>query len=279
MPTRNVTVPVNKEVLLAKGIVPEKSADRILDTMVINMPNNEIRKSDMMILDLLRNNNWERPIHFIGMSPDLRIDLKKYMQSEGFSYKLVPLKPLETTSQLGVMIDADDLYDKLMNSFRWTNMNKKGIFIDYTISFNLTQVVRIRDMHARAAEALLLEGKNEKAIEVLDSVMVRMPTFNFPCNISAVHNDYAFLSIIHLYYRLGEQEKADALTQEFYDATEKNVIFFAKRRDAQRDFELNLFYLQHLSAILRPYNEEMSDKVYEIFYAYALRSGLFDDSN
>ena len=271
VPTRNITVPVNKEMVLATGLVPEKSADRILDTIVINIPKTAkdgILKADMMILDLLKNNNWQRPVHFVSMGSDIKIDLKKYYQYEGFTHKLVPLKPTELKDFMGAMIDADALYDKLVNTFRWTNMNKPGIFIDYNLSLTLTQLLCIRSMHARAAEALLQEGKKEKAIEVLDSVMQRMPTYNFPCNISSVNNDYAFLRMIELYYRLGELEKADALAQEFFDATKENVSFFSKRRDADDDFGMNLQYLHHLASVTRQYNEALSKEIYNTLIAY-----------
>jgi len=267
MPTRNVVVPVNKEMLLAKGTVPEKSAGRLMDTMVLNVTQNKILKSDMMFFDFLKNNNWERPIYFSFPRMDLRINLEKYLQCDGFSYKFLPLQS-DITDKTGVMIDADDLYDKLMNKFRWTNMNKSGIFIDYTLSYTLMQLINIRNMHARAADALLQEGKKEKAIEVLDSAMLRMPTDIYPCNISGYYNDMAFLYIINLYYRLDEQEKADALAQEFYEATKKNIVFFAKRSDAEIDLELNLHYLENLLSILHSYNEDLARKAYETFAMY-----------
>ncbi|MDR0294619.1 MAG: DUF2723 domain-containing protein, partial [Prevotellaceae bacterium] len=268
IPTRNVIVPVNREVVLQNGLVPEKSADRILDTIVLSISKDDIRKPDMMLLDLLKNNNWERPVQFVSLGGDWRVDFKNYLQFEGFTHKLVPLKPSEINDQVELMIDADNLYDKLINVFHWTNMNRPGIFIDHNLSLTLTQVLRIRDMYARAAEALLQEGKKEKAIEVLDSLMVRMPTYNFPCNISALGNDVPFLSVIRLYYSLGEQEKADALVQEFYEATKKNLIFFSQRRDGGEDFEWNLSYLQYLASILQSHNEELAGKIYETFISY-----------
>jgi len=268
VPTRNITVPVNKEMLLERGIIPKKSADRILDTMTISISKDEILKSDMMILDLLKNNNWKRPVHFISMGSDIALELKNYYQYEGFTHKLAPLKPGESRDLMGIMVDADDLYDKLIHTFRWTNMDKPGIFIDHNLSLTLTQLLSIRNMHVRAAGALMQEGKNEKAKEVLDSLMKRMPTYNFPCNISGVNNDYAFMTIINQYYRLGEHETAEALAREFLDATTKNVRFFSKRYDADEDFEMNLYYLQHMASMLRSYNEELSKEFYNVLIDY-----------
>ncbi len=274
IPTKSIAVPVNKDVLLDKGIVPQKYANDILDTMVVGISKNDVRKPDMMILDLLRNNNWERPVNFVSMGADIRLDLKNYFQYEGFTYKLLPLQ-LSNNKAPGGMVDTDDLYEKMMHVYRWGNMNKPGIFVDYNNSLTITQILNLRSMHARLAEALIQEGKTEKAIEVLDSAMVRIPTYNFPCNISAVNNDIAFMNIIQLYYKVGELEKADALSQEFIDATEQNVLFFAKLRDGGEDLELNLAYLQQMVSVTKNYNKELSEKADELLEHYAKMTGFY----
>ena len=85
------------------------------------------------------------------------------------------------------------------------------------------------------------------------------------------------MKIIHLYYRLGEQEKADALAQEFFDATEKNIKFFFKRYDGDEDLYYNLAYMRNLTAILEPYNQDLYKKARELFIYYASATGFYDD--
>ncbi len=243
--------------------------------MTVGISENSVRKPDMMILDLLRNNKWKRPINFVSMGADIRLGLKGYFQYEGFTYKLLPLRMPETQRQ-GGWVDTDELYDKIMNVYRWGNMNQPGIFIDYNNSLTITQILNWRSMHARLAEALVQEGKNDKAVQVLDSAMARIPTYNFPCNISALNNDLAFLNIIQLYYRAGDKEKADTLSREFIDATEKNLLYFARLRDGGNDVELNLAYLQQIATVAKPYNEELSTEVDKLLKHYAMMSGFYE---
>ena len=45
----------------------------------------------MMMLDILANNDWKRPIYFTGGSySDSEYVDEKYLQLEGLAYKLVP---------------------------------------------------------------------------------------------------------------------------------------------------------------------------------------------
>ncbi|MDR3183908.1 MAG: DUF2723 domain-containing protein [Prevotellaceae bacterium] len=250
IPTRSIAVPVNKENI--RGV----DAGKLLDTMIIKISKNDISKPDMMILDLLANNNWERPIYFVSMGGDMAIDLRNYFQYLGFAYKLVPLR--EPAKRQGLSVDVDELYNKIMNVYRWGNMNKKGIFVDYNNSFTLAVVLNVRNMHVRLAEELLNKGRNADAVAVLDSAMARIPACNFPLNISTDNNDIVAINIIQLYYRLGETGTADAMAEEFIDLTGKNLAFFSKRRDATYDFELNLAYMQQMSTLLEVYNKDLS---------------------
>ncbi|MDR0737676.1 MAG: hypothetical protein LBF39_01225, partial [Prevotellaceae bacterium] len=269
IPARNIAVPVNKENILKNWKIEETvqpgwvssslDTSKLLDTMIVRITKNDIRKPDMMVLDLLAHNNWERPVHFVSMGGDMSLDLRNYCQYLGFTYKLVPLR--EAPKKQSVAINTDEFYNKMMNVYRWGNMNKKGIFVDYNNSFTLTLALNVRGMHARLAEDLMNKGRDEEAVAVLDSAMVRMPAYNFPLNISAGQNDVEIMNIIQLYYRLGETAKADALAEEFVALTGKNLAFFSKLRNATYDLEMNLAYMQQMGTVLTPYNEELSTQV------------------
>jgi hypothetical protein len=265
IPARKIAVPVNKE------NIPHVDPDKLLDTMVINISKNSIRKPDMMILDLLANNNWERPVYFVSMGGDMSLNLNNYFQYLGFTYKLTPLR--EPAKKQGVAMDTDELYDKIMNVYRWGNMSKKGVFVDHNNSFTLAVVLNVRNMHARLAEDLMSKGRNADAVAVLDSAMARIPAHNFPLNISTDQNDVVVMSIIQLYYRLGEDAKADALAKEFVDLTGKNLAFFSKLPDASYDFEMNLAYMQQMGTLLASYNEELSLHAQQQLEFYANKMG------
>ena len=62
IPTKRIALPVNKENVLASGIVAEKDRDLIVDTVYINLRKNALDKSQLMLLDMLANFDWKRPI-------------------------------------------------------------------------------------------------------------------------------------------------------------------------------------------------------------------------
>ena len=82
-------------------IAPEDS-DKIVDEIVIDLSNKSaLSKDEMMILDLIANNNWERPIYWaITVGRDKYLNLSDYFQTEGFAYRLVPIKTPSSPQQL-----------------------------------------------------------------------------------------------------------------------------------------------------------------------------------
>src|SRR5690606_10585086 len=67
-PTKYVRMPVGKASVLKDGIVKEKDADKIVDNIVIEIKGGALYKNRLLMLDIIANNNWERPIYFTGGS-------------------------------------------------------------------------------------------------------------------------------------------------------------------------------------------------------------------
>ncbi|MDR3236104.1 MAG: DUF2723 domain-containing protein [Prevotellaceae bacterium] len=259
IPSRNIVVPVNKQNILKSRSesLPEwaqpANPDELLDSITVTVKGDGIYKSDMMILDLLANNDWERPVYFSSMGVDARLDLRRYFQNLGFVSKLTPLKSQNA-------INTAESYDKIMNVYRWGNVNKKDVLVEHYNSLTLAQVLDARGMHMRLAKALTAEGKNDLAIAVLDSALTRLPAYNFPLNISVVQNEIAIMEIIGLYYQLAQTEKADTLAKEFIDLTSKNIAFFSRLTDGQYEAEMNMYYMDSFGKLIEPYNKELAEQ-------------------
>ena len=82
---RKLIIPVNKENALKSGIVPEKFADRIPDSIVLEIPAGKsyLTKPELFMLDLLDNYEWDRPLHMLNQGGDLDIGLKEYLMYDG----------------------------------------------------------------------------------------------------------------------------------------------------------------------------------------------------
>jgi len=132
-------------------------------------------KADLMILDLIANNDWKRPIYFaVTVGSENYMNLEPYFQLEGLAYRFVPIKnprSIDPNSQTG-RVNNDVMYNNMMNKFLWGNMNNEGVYLDQT---NLGMTMNFRNNFTRLSESLLEVGKKDSAITVLDKMNEEMP--------------------------------------------------------------------------------------------------------
>lgn len=223
--SHHITIPVNKENVKKYGIVSEKDYDKIVDTVYLNIPDNKehLSKSELMILDMFSNYDWDRPIYFVSQGGDLKLGLKSYLQFDGFLSKFVPIKSTTTITEYG-HIDTDKMYNKIMDVYRWGSFQKK-YYSDYqNISTFDGSTLNIRSIFIQTALGLALEGEKEKAVKVLDKMQEYIPTENLPYNSSIWFssqsiNEYMLLQAIEIYLKCGAKEKAIALSEAFLNET------------------------------------------------------------
>jgi hypothetical protein len=180
--------------------------------------NKALSKNDIAILDIIATNNWQCPVYFLSTQVPRELGLLEYLRMDGFAYRLVPVKHT-TDGYAGVgSIDPDTLYDKLMNRFKWGNMNDQEVFMDYN-SVRTTSVLGIRNCFVRLAEEYVRLGNSEKAICVLDRCMELMPH-------EIVPYDIFVLQIITAYYNAGAKEKADRYISQYRDILRKELDYY-----------------------------------------------------
>ena len=268
--SKEVFSPVNKirfdvydHILLENKIVPESQKDSIVSEIILEIPKDAtaIEKKDMMIIDILRNNKWKRPIYFTvtsGYKPEDFLYLDKYLQRTGLTYKLVPTKVERQHGELAT-VATEDMYDKVMNKFRWGNMEDPNTYLDET---NRRLAFTYRSGISQLAQALIKEGKGEKAEKVLDLCMEKIPY-------QIYENNSFMLDIIESYYQLEDNKKPDELLKQFVEDLDQRLFYYSKF-DKQKilgiftDIRLALTYYKRLLSIASVYNKDVYDlkKVY-----------------
>ena len=220
-PTNQIRVPVNKENVLKSGVVKPEDAELIVDYIDIDLPTSGLYKNRLMMLDILHNNDWERPIYFTGGSYDDSeyFWMKDYLQLDGLVYKLVPIKtPIDPNNpyQMG-RIDANQMYDIVMK-WDWGNSDSPDIYHDPETRKNS---ISFRSNITRLANALVEDKQVEKAITVLDLAMDKMPieTFGY----------YSLVTpIASAYYRAGATEKAQQIVQKLAAGYHEYMRYYAQ---------------------------------------------------
>ncbi len=268
IPAKQLIIPVNKQNVLAAGIVKEKDADLILDSIVITINKNNIDRSELMLLDLLANFDWKRPLYFTGYEPIAGIGLCDYLQMEGFSYLLVPIKtPSKNVLNAG-RIDTESLYPKLMEEYRYGNFKDPRVYADYFVQ-NIMSSSRVRIQFNRLAEQLLAEGDTLRAIAVLDRSAEELP-------FSQIRHNYYSIGMIEGYYRAQAFDKGNALLNEYARILEENTAYFlrftGKKADLVNDRlrnEIGLLY--ELFKVAGEYGQhDEAEQIRQFFVAQGL---------
>ena len=220
LPTEHVRIPVDKASVLRNGIVKAKDSASIVPYIDIRIKGSAIYKNRLLMLDIIANNNWERPIYFSGgaFGDDDYIWMKDYLQLDGLVYKLVPIKTAVSKDNPFDMgrIDADKMYDMVMN-WEWGNSGDPSMYHDIETRKNS---LTYRGNLARLIEVLIQEGDFEKAEEIADLAMAKMPVnlFGF----------YTMLEpYIGAYYELEATEKARKLYSEVSKKYQENLTYYS----------------------------------------------------
>ncbi len=210
VPGRRIAIPVNKDNAIKAGIVKEQDRDLMVDTVYINISERKrsIEKSEMMLLDLLANFDWKRPICFTQVYILQDFGLLDYLQYDGYAYRLVPiLTPYQSSWEIG-RIDTEWTYPRLMETFRYGNLADEDVHVDHFLQYNIS-ASKARESFARVAKQLIREGKTEEALKALDKGLEVLPS---PKIRYTDANTYPF---IEAYYGLGEMEKGDKLMTDY----------------------------------------------------------------
>ena len=119
IPTRTIRIPVDAAKVIASGTVRAQDSAKIVPYIDIKLRGTSILKSQLIVLDILAHNNWERPIYFVTGYHNDALGLEEYFQLEGLAYRLVPIKS-ENKSWLDYgRINTDILYDNMIRKFLW----------------------------------------------------------------------------------------------------------------------------------------------------------------
>ena len=257
--SRKIAVPVNKENALASGIVSPAMADRMLDTLILQIPADKdfLTKPELFVLDFLSNYQWDRPFNVLSNGGDINIGIKEYLMSDGFSAKLVPFKNRPSSSSYGI-VDPDELYHYMTEVYSFDALKAPDWFVDYQNCYTFLAVMGIRSLHVNCANAFISCGQKDRALEMLDrseAAMVNFPICALPIGFSG--NDYMVVKTIELYYKLGQAEKGHDLAIKYADEVLSAAAFYLEFYSfAQDDFELCGNYIYYLADVLKAAGEK-----------------------
>ena len=262
IPTDTLYVTIDKNAVKKSGMM--MASDSIPDRMVISLKGKgALYKGDLMILEMLAECNWTRPIYVaISVGEDNYINLGDNTITEGLAYRITPF----TTSRDGKSVpgvknfDTERTYDNVMHRFKFGGLEKPGLYLDETV---MRMCYTHRRTMARLALELITEGKDKKAQEVLTYTAKMIPTYNVAHNYSSGSLDMA-----RAWAMLGQKKQALNIVNDLW----KNSVQYMKwycslsgfRFDsAKQDCLLHFYILQQCNALTQTIDEKLADKQFK----------------
>jgi hypothetical protein len=227
-PTKSIRIPVNKDKVIKNRIVDPKVNDSIVPYIDIDIKSGALYKNRLMMLDLVSNLDWSRPVYFSGGAFDDEdyLWMKDYLQLEGMVYKLVPIKTTlgDDDSPLDMgRIDTEVMYKKVM-AWDWGNSESDEIYHDPETR---RESITYRSNLSRLMTALIKEGKQDKAKKIIELAMTKMPLDKF-----------GYYSLVDTfadgYYKTNQKEKAQTLLNQLIVKYQENLKYYSSLSQAEQ---------------------------------------------
>ena len=223
IPTDSIVIKLDKEAVKRSGMmIPDSLHGEIPDYMSISLKGKRmLYKSELMMLEMLANTNWERPLYMaITVGSDNHLNLGNNFMQEGLAYRITPFN----TTQLNARIDSEKMYDNLMNKFKFGGIDNPDIYIDETV---MRMCQTHRRMFIQLATQLIKEGKKDKALKALDYCSEVIPSTTVP-------HDYIMSSSKEMaddYLALGEKEKGEAILNDLANKSVEYITWYLSLND------------------------------------------------
>ena len=275
IPTDTVYVTIDKEAVKKSGML--MAADSIPDRMVISLKGKRaLYKGDVMMLELIANCNWTRPIYVaLTVGEENYMNLGDNFVQEGLVNRITPF----TTNAPGAKnFDTKRTYDRMMHKFRFGGLDTPGIYLDET-------VMRMCWTHRRAfvnlAMNLVNEGDDKKAAKVLAYLDKNIPEYNVPVNYQSGSLDEA-----RVYAHLGQKQKAMDMFKKLFDNSYQYAAWYCSLEDmrflsAQRDALLHFYIMNQILVEANDINEKWAKaqqvRMNGLLELYRSKGGSFGD--
>ena len=185
IPTDTLYITIDKKAVRRSGMM--MASDTIPDRMVISLAGKRaIYKNDLMMLEMLAQCNWERPLYVATtVGSDNYMNLGDNFVQEGLAYRITPFN---TKAPGAKNFDTEKTYNNVMNRFKWGGLDKPGLYIDETV---MRMCYTHRHLFATLAMQLIAEGQNAKAEKVLRKSEKVLPEYNVPYTFMSGASDLA----------------------------------------------------------------------------------------
>ena len=271
IPTDTLYITIDKEAVRRSGMM--MASDTIPDCMVISLAGKRaIYKNDMMMLEMLAQCNWERPLYVATtVGSDNYMNLGDNFVQEGLAYRITPFN---TKAPGAKNFDTEKVYNNVMNRFKWGGLDKPGLYIDETV---MRMCYTHRHLLAQLAMQLIAEGQNAKAEKVLRKAEKVLPEYNVP---------YTFMSgaadMARAYALIGKKADAARILNKVWADAKSYADYYLQLTGSrfmmsQNDVLRQLYIMQNIADITQACDHSLADQrlktVNALYAVYQAKGG------
>ena len=271
IPTDTLYITIDKEAVRRSGMM--MASDTIPDRMVISLAGKRaIYKNDMMMLEMLAQCNWERPLYVATtVGSDNYMNLGDNFVQEGLAYRITPFN---TKAPGAKNFDTEKVYNNVMNRFKWGGLDKPGLYIDETV---MRMCYTHRHLLAQLAMQLIAEGQNAKAEKVLRKAEKVLPEYNV---------SYTFLSgaadMARAYALIGKKADAARILNKVWADAKSYADYYLQLTGSrfmmsQNDVLRQLYIMQNIADITQACDHSLADQrlktVNALYAVYQAKGG------
>ncbi len=248
IPSNQFLVPVDSAKVISNGTVKEYQGERLLNNVIWHFSDREMYKNNLAVMDMFGTSKWERPFYFAStVPPSNYMGLDEYFQLEGLAYRIAPLDSTGTSIQDIGYIDTRQMYENVMNRFKWGNASDPDVYLDEN---NRRMFSNFRRMFGLLAEALIDEGDTLKAKEVLYKCQEEIPK-------AKIHHNYYSINLFLGLYRTGEKERAMEIASDIVSNAKAYLDLVLQLEDSRR-YDLDYVIGLNMQALISLYNMSSS---------------------
>ncbi|HLU88808.1 MAG TPA: hypothetical protein VKZ51_03175, partial [Cyclobacteriaceae bacterium] len=240
VPSRNLVLEVDQEKVLDSGIIPEGMEDLVIPQLNLRVKGNYMTKGNMMLMDLIATNEWERPIYFNNTSlATIGFDLRNHVVMEGLTYRLLPVQKPENVEEL---VNTELAYKNVMEKFAFRGMNNPDNYFD-------EEFRRFTANHRSSLNtltiALLDEDETGKARDIQKLSLEKFPDVAIPYDLASGQS-------VPLLFELGEDELAlDIVDKMSVRSVEMLEFYDATNRPLDREASISIEMLRYFVPMLK----------------------------
>ncbi|MDE7334938.1 MAG: hypothetical protein K2N10_01325, partial [Muribaculaceae bacterium] len=228
-PDRNAQLHhVSYPIAMAGTVVIPGDSTRGWEDIVLNLPDVLTKKnrqpvmtqSDMLTFDIIASsaaNGWNRPVYIANTVPDdYSLSLQPYMYATGMAHQIMPHR-----NEASYKANNDRAFENITERFRWGGLDSEGgedVYLDETVS---RMVASTRYAILEAVESLYAAGDYDRALQLMNLMVDKLPTKNAPYSIQAGS------SIADLFLVLAEATGSDDARERAREIYEHEIERYA----------------------------------------------------